>query len=106
MHDTVIRGATVVDGSGRDRFTADIAIDDGLVREVGRVEGRGREEIAADGLLATPGWVDIHTHYDGQVSWDPLLTPSFWHGVTTVVMGNCGWALPRWPPSAATGSSD
>ncbi len=90
MHDTVIRGATVVDGSGRDRFTADIAIDDGLVCEVGRVGGRGREEIAADGLLATPGWVDIHTHYDGQVSWDPLLTPSFWHGVTTVVMGNCG----------------
>ena len=90
MHDTVIRGGTVIDGSGRERETADVAVDGGLVTEVGQVDGRGREEIDADGLLVTPGFVDVHTHYDGQVTWDPLLEPSFWHGVTTVVMGNCG----------------
>lgn len=90
MHDTVIRGGTVIDGSGRERETADVALDDGLITEIGRVAGRGREEIDAAGLLVTPGFVDVHTHYDGQVTWDPLLEPSFWHGVTTVVMGNCG----------------
>jgi N-acyl-D-aspartate/D-glutamate deacylase len=88
--DLVIRGGTVVDGTGADARTADVAIDDGMIVEVGRVESRGRREIDAAGLLVTPGFVDIHTHYDGQVTWDPLLTPSCWHGVTTVVMGNCG----------------
>ncbi len=90
MADLVIRGGTVVDGTGAEPVTADVAIDDGVVVEVGRVSGTGRREIDADGLLVTPGFVDIHTHYDGQVTWDPLLTPSCWHGVTTVVMGNCG----------------
>jgi N-acyl-D-aspartate/D-glutamate deacylase len=90
MHDLVIRNATVVDGTGRERFEGDVAIDNGHVAEVGQVAGKGKEEIDASGLLAMPGWVDVHTHYDGQVTWDPLLTPSFWHGVTTVVMGNCG----------------
>lgn len=90
MHDLVIRGGTVVDGSGGDRFTADVAVDGGVVSVVGRAEQPGREEIDADGLVVTPGFVDIHTHYDGQVSWDPLVTPSSLHGVTTVVMGNCG----------------
>src|SRR2546421_5381392 len=90
MSDLVIRGGTVVDGTGAPSRTADVAITDGVVTEVGRVDGRGRQEIDADGLLVTPGFVDIHTHYDGQITWDPLLTPSCWHGVTTIVMGNCG----------------
>jgi N-acyl-D-aspartate/D-glutamate deacylase len=90
MHDLVIRSGTVVDGTGVDRRTADVAVDDGRVSAVGRVETGGRREIDADGLLVTPGFVDIHTHYDGQVSWDPYLTPSSCHGVTTIVMGNCG----------------
>jgi N-acyl-D-aspartate/D-glutamate deacylase len=90
MHDIVIKGGTVVDGTGTTGRTADVAISDGRVTEVGRVDGDARRVIDADGLLVTPGFVDIHTHYDGQVTWDPLLTPSCWHGVTTVVMGNCG----------------
>jgi N-acyl-D-aspartate/D-glutamate deacylase len=88
--DVVIRGGTVVDGTGAPARTADVAIEDGRIVEVGRVDGTARREVDADGLLVTPGFVDIHTHYDGQVTWDPLLTPSCWHGVTTVVMGNCG----------------
>ncbi len=89
-HDLVVRGGTVVDGTGADPLTADVAIRDGRIAEVGRVSGRGREEIDAGGLLVTPGFVDIHTHYDGQATWDSRLAPSSWHGVTTVVMGNCG----------------
>ena len=69
MHDLVIRGATVVDGTGRPRFTADVAMKGDRVTDVGRVTGPARREIDADGLLLTPGWVDIHTHYDGQISW-------------------------------------
>jgi N-acyl-D-aspartate/D-glutamate deacylase len=90
MMDLVVRRAHVVDGSGRDGFDADIAVQDGVIVEVGQVAARGREEIDARGLLATPGFVDIHTHYDGQASWTDRLTPSSWHGVTTAVMGNCG----------------
>ena len=90
MHDLVIRNGLVVDGTGAPARQADIAIDDGVVAAVGEVNDLGREEIDADGLLVTPGFVDIHTHFDGQITWDPLLTPSFWHGVTTIVMGNCG----------------
>jgi N-acyl-D-amino-acid deacylase len=90
MYDKIIRGGTVVDGSGAQPRTSDVAIDGGVIAEVGRVSGPAREIIEASGALVTPGWVDIHTHYDGQVTWDPLLTPSFWHGVTSVVMGNCG----------------
>src|SRR5690242_10929645 len=90
MHDLVIKGGRVVDGTGAPERTADIAISDGVVTDVGRVSGAARQELDADGLLVTPGFVDIHTHYDGQITWDPLLTPSCWHGVTTIVMGNCG----------------
>ncbi len=89
-HDLVIRGGTVVDGTGAPSRTADVAITDGVVTAVGRVDGRGASEVDADGALVTPGFVDIHTHYDGQATWDEQLTPSCWHGVTTVVMGNCG----------------
>jgi N-acyl-D-aspartate/D-glutamate deacylase len=89
-HDLVVRGGTVIDGTGDERRVADVAVDDGRITAVGEVPGEGREELDATGLLVTPGWVDVHTHYDGQVTWDPLLTPSSWQGVTTIVMGNCG----------------
>jgi len=90
IHDLVIRNGNIVDGSGKKSFLGDIAIDDGKITKVGEVINSGKKEIDADGNLVSPGWVDIHTHYDGQVCWDPYLTPSSWHGVTTVVMGNCG----------------
>src|SRR6187551_3476920 len=89
-HDLVIRSGRVVDGSGGPARTADVAIDDGVITEVGAVSGTGRREVDADGALVTPGYVDIHTHYDGQSTWDTELAPSSWHGVTTAVMGNCG----------------
>ena len=90
MHDLVIRGGTVVDGTGGEPFEADVAIDGGTITAVGRSLPRGREEIDAAGSVVAPGFVDIHTHYDGQATWDPEMAPSAWHGVTTVVMGNCG----------------
>jgi N-acyl-D-aspartate/D-glutamate deacylase len=90
MHDTVIRGGTIVDGSGKASFTGDVAISGGRIAAVGGKQGPARREIDATGLLVTPGWVDVHTHYDGQAMWDPLLAPSCWHGVTTVLFGNCG----------------
>ncbi len=89
-HDLVVRGGTVADGTGAAVREADVAIDDGRITAVGVGVGPGRDEIDAGGLLVTPGWVDVHTHYDGQVSWDSLLAPSSWQGVTTAVMGNCG----------------
>ena len=90
MHDLVIRNGKVVDGSGGPARQADIAIDGERITIVGEVADAGRREIDAAGLVVTPGWVDIHTHYDGQATWDPDVTPSSWHGVTTIVMGNCG----------------
>ncbi len=90
MNDLVIRNGRIIDGTGAPGFVGDLAIDDGKIVSVGGKAGPGRREIDASGLLMTPGWVDIHTHYDGQVAWDPYLSPSSWHGVTTLVMGNCG----------------
>ncbi|MFA5883384.1 MAG: amidohydrolase family protein [Acidimicrobiia bacterium] len=86
----MISGGTVVDGTGAPARTADVAVTGGRVTHVGRVDGPARRMFDATGCLVAPGWVDIHTHFDGQATWDPLLTPSSWHGVTTVVMGNCG----------------
>ena len=88
--DLVIRGGTLADGSGGPLREADVAIKGGIIAGLGRVPGRGREEIDARGLLVTPGVVDIHTHYDGQATWASALSPSSWHGVTTALMGNCG----------------
>jgi N-acyl-D-aspartate/D-glutamate deacylase len=90
MHDLVIRGGKLVDGTGAPARKADVAVEAGRIAAVGDGVGAGREEIDARGKLVTPGFVDVHTHYDGQATWDSLLTPSCWHGVTTVVMGNCG----------------
>ena len=90
MHDLVIRGGTVVDGTGAARCVADVAVDGGIITAVGHISAQGREEIDATGKIVAPGFVDIHTHYDGQATWDSEMAPSSWHGVTTVVMGNCG----------------
>lgn len=89
-YDLVVRGGTIADGSGGATYEADVAVKDGRIAAVGKVAGSGAEEIDAKGLLVTPGFVDIHTHYDGQATWDERMQPSSWHGVTTVVMGNCG----------------
>jgi len=89
-HDLVIRGGEICDGDGGAPFIGDVAVDDGIISWVGEVAGSGAEEIDARGRIVTPGFVDIHTHYDGQATWDTHMQPSSWHGVTTVVMGNCG----------------
>ena len=91
--DLVVRGGTVVDGSGKARFTADVGIADGKIVEVGRIKSVATRSIDADGLIVSPGFIDGHTHMDAQVAWDPLGTCSCWHGVTSVVMSNCGFAL-------------
>ena len=90
MHDIVIRGGTIVDGTGKASYTGDVAISGGRIAAVGGKQGPAKRDIDANGLMVTPGWVDVHTHYDGQAMWDPLLAPSCWHGVTTVMFGNCG----------------
>jgi N-acyl-D-amino-acid deacylase len=90
MYDVVIKGATVVDGTGAPALTADVAVENGTIVEVGQVDGAARRTIGADGLLLTPGFVDIHTHFDGQATWDATLSPSCYHGVTTAILGNCG----------------
>jgi len=90
MHDLVIRNGVVVDGTGADRVRADVAVNNGVITEVGEIDGSAYRTIDAEGHIVSPGWVDIHTHYDGQATWDADLAPSSTHGVTTVVMGNCG----------------
>ena len=90
MYDHLIKGANIVDGTGGEPFIGDIAIQDGTIVVVGEVDGKARETIDAQGAHATPGWIDIHTHFDGQVCWDDTLDPSFSNGVTSIVMGNCG----------------
>ena len=88
--DLVIRGGNVIDGTGGPARAGDVAVKDGTIVAVGAVDGTGHREVDADGALVAPGFVDIHTHYDGQATWDEHLAPSSWHGVTTIVMGNCG----------------
>src|SRR5260221_1148857 len=88
--DLVVRNGTVIDGTGGEPREADVAVQEGRIAAIGRIAGAGREEIDAKGMAVTPGFVDLHTHYDGQVTWDDRFTPSSGHGVTTVLMGNCG----------------
>jgi N-acyl-D-aspartate/D-glutamate deacylase len=90
MYDLVISGGTVVDGTGSPPYSADVAVQDGRIVEIGQISGEARGRIDADGALVAPGWVDVHTHYDGRVTWDDALEPSASNGVTTLVMGNCG----------------
>ena len=90
QYDLVIRSGSIIDGTGQQPFTADVAIKNGKIAATGRVSGHGDREVNADGALVTPGFVDIHTHYDGQATWSNRMSPSSHHGVTSVVMGNCG----------------
>ena len=101
-YDLKITGGTIVDGSGAPRFTGDVGIKDGVIVAVGRCDGTATETLAADGALVTPGFTDLHTHYDGQVSWDADMSPSSLHGVTTAVMGNCGVGFAPVRPSDHT----
>ena len=93
MYDLVIRGGTVVDGNGGDPYVADIGINGDTIESIDEALPAGRNELDAQGLIVAPGFVDIHTHYDGQATWDQEMAPSSWHGVTTVVMGNRGVCL-------------
>ena len=93
MHDLVIRGGTIVDGNGGAPYRGDVAIDGDRITALGEAPGKGRQEIDADGLAVAPGFIDIHTHYDAQYTWDPYATSSIWHGITTTVIGNCGFAI-------------
>ena len=92
-HDLVIKNGTVVDGTGAPRQQADIAVSDGIITEIGKIDGKAERTIDANDLIVAPGFVDPHTHYDAQICWDDVTSPSCWHGVTTVMMGNCGVGL-------------
>src|SRR6201746_1353334 len=94
-HDIVIRGGNIVDGSGAEAFTGDVGISDGRIAEIGKIASRGTEEIDAEGHVVSPGFIDLHTHLDAQIGWDPDLTPISWHGVTTALMAN--WRVPFAP---------
>ena len=89
-YDLLIKNGTIVDGTGSDAFTGDISIKDGVITEIGEVSGDATEVIDAEGMTVSPGFVDIHTHLDAQIGWDPEMTPICWHGVTTALIGNCG----------------
>src|SRR2546422_6980390 len=99
-YDNLITNGTVIDGTGAPAKRADIGIGDGKIVEVGPVSGKARRTIDAEGLVVAPGFIDPHTHYDAQICWDGGMTPSSWHGVTSVVMGNCGVGIAPCRPQA------
>ena len=90
MYDLIIRNAHIVDGTGAPGYDGDLAVKDGRIAALGSVDGTAKREINAGGKLLTPGWVDVHSHMDGQATWDPLCSPAANHGITTLIMGNCG----------------
>ncbi len=90
MYDLLIRNGKIIDGTGQPGFVGDLAVKDGAIAAVGRVEGEAARVIDAEGKIVTPGWVDVHSHMDGQATWDPQCSPATNHGITTLVMGNCG----------------
>ncbi len=98
-HDIVIRGGNIADGTGAEPVHGDIAIDDGLITAIGEVAGKGAQEIDAEGHLVTPGFIDLHTHLDAQIGWEPTMTPVSWHGVSTALLGNCGVTFAPCKPS-------
>ena len=98
-YDIVIRGGTIVDGSGSEGRAGDLGIENGIITAMGKVDGQGHREIDAQGATVTPGFVDIHTHFDAQIGWDPDCTPVSWHGVTTALLGNCGVTFAPCKPS-------
>lgn len=106
MYDVIVKGGTVVDGTGAAPFTADVAVSDGVIVEIGQLDGVARQTIDADGAIVAPGWIDAHTHYDGQVTWDDRLEGSAANGVTTVVMGNCGVGFAPVPPGGTAALID
>src|SRR5580700_1936161 len=93
MYDLVIRDGTVVDGSGRPRYRADVGVRGGHIASIGRIKEKGAEEIDAEGKFVAPGFIEVHTHMDAQLFWDSLGTSSAWHGITSAIMGNCGLTL-------------
>src|ERR1700674_1531923 len=99
-YDIVIKGGTIVDGTGAPRFDADLALANGRIAEIGRISEDAAETIDARGLVVAPGFVDPHTHYDAQICWDPVVSSTSWHGITSVVMGNCGVGIAPCKPEA------
>src|SRR2546422_616369 len=100
MLDLLIKNARIVDGTGAPSFTGDLGVQQGVIRSVGKPNGQTAERVLdADSLVLAPGFVDPHTHYDAQIAWDPMVTCSPWHGVTTVIMGNCGVGVAPVKPS-------